>query len=142
MSLHEITIGSGVTEIGDSAFFINEIPPQSANRMVFMPQTVNCAPIVPPNVGTDGFYKPETSQLHVLPECADTYRAAAIWCNFGQIIPDYSGIEDIIIDTSDNETPITIYNLKGQAISTSTEDLKTGIYLLRRGRKVIKIAVK
>ena len=59
-----------------------------------------------------------------------------------------TGIEDVIVDGGnescdiDFSAPVEIYNLQGVRVSDSVENLSNGIYIVRQGNNVRKIAVK
>lgn len=57
-----------------------------------------------------------------------------------------SGIDDIVDDTVNGEidfwAPVDIYNISGSFMGNSIENLAPGIYIVRQGNKVKKIAVK
>lgn len=57
-----------------------------------------------------------------------------------------TGIEDVINDSEssgeiDFSAPVEVYNLQGVIVSDSTENLAVGIYIIRQGNNVKKIAV-
>lgn len=51
----------------------------------------------------------------------------------------FAGIDDILCDTS---IPVEIFNLQGVKISTTIEHLPAGLYIVRQGNTVKKVAVK
>lgn len=57
-----------------------------------------------------------------------------------------SGVGDIIVDNEingvDSSSPYEIYNLNGVRLATSLNNLSTGIYIVRQGNLVKKIAVR
>ena len=60
---------------------------------------------------------------------------------------DNSGIDDIEYDSStsgdiDFTAPVEVYNLQGVMVSDNVENLANGIYIIRQGKNVKKIAVK
>ena len=65
-----------------------------------------------------------------------------------EVTSDSSGIEDVVADeegdngTIDFTSPIEVYNLNGRFIATSLDNLSTGIYIVRQGNIVKKIAVR
>lgn len=64
------------------------------------------------------------------------------WKNFNNIQAyEFNGIDDVLADF-DSELPYEIYNLNGMKVAESTEGLNSGIYILRQGSSVKKIAVK
>ena len=52
----------------------------------------------------------------------------------------YNGIDNVIADFNEN-APYEVFNLNGVKISDTTDNLPAGIYILRQGNKMKKIAV-
>lgn len=65
------------------------------------------------------------------------------WMNFSNIIvydsPD--GIEDTVAEF-DTGKPYEVYSLSGARVGNSTDGLAPGIYIVRQGSAVKKIAIK
>lgn len=65
-----------------------------------------------------------------------------------EVTSDSSGIEDVVADedgnngTIDFTSPIEVYNLNGRFMATSLDNLSTGIYIVRQGNIVKKMAVR
>lgn len=53
--------------------------------------------------------------------------------------PDFSSIDNIFIN---DESPMEVYSINGVKVGHSTSNLPAGIYIVRQGNKVKKIAVK
>lgn len=58
-----------------------------------------------------------------------------------------SGIDEVVNDTStsgeiDYNAPVEVYNLQGMMVGNNTENLTSGIYIVRQGNNVKKIAAK
>lgn len=53
--------------------------------------------------------------------------------------PDFSSIDNIFIN---DESPMEVYSINGVKVGNSTSNLPAGIYIVRQGNKVKKIAVK
>lgn len=51
-----------------------------------------------------------------------------------------SGVEDIFTD--DTDAPTEVYNLSGVKVGDSTEGLAAGIYIVRKGNKATKVAIR
>lgn len=84
----------------------------------------------------------ETATLYVAPGGLQAARKTAPWSYFMNIQEKvFSGIEDIKSEI-DTDAPIEVYNLNGVKIGEDTEGLPSGIYIVRQGLKVTKIAVK
>lgn len=59
---------------------------------------------------------------------------------------DDSGINDVLSDSDsvgkiDYSAPVEVYNLQGVRVSDNTDRLDTGIYIVRQGKNVEKIAI-
>lgn len=53
-----------------------------------------------------------------------------------------SAIEEVTVDSPEENYPTEVYNLSGIKVADSTDNLPTGIYFVRRGPSVKKIAVR
>ncbi len=81
--------------------------------------------------------------LHVPKNCKAKYESALGWSNFIKIKEDYeSGVDEIYSDDFCDSESIEIFNLNGVYVGDSKERLDPGIYIVRQGNKVKKIAVK
>jgi len=70
------------------------------------------------------------------------YERVDPWRNFWNIEEyDFSGVDDITIDDY-SECPVEIYNLSGNKVGSSKENLSPGIYIMRQGHKVEKIMIQ
>ncbi len=77
-----------------------------------------------------------------------------VYCNKGKnddyscwkiVAADKAGIADMTVDTTDGidfSAPCEVYNLSGIRVSTSAANLPAGLYIIRQGSNVRKIAVK
>ena len=68
------------------------------------------------------------------------YKKAPQWKDFFYIDGVESGIDTIFIDPQNNN--IEIFDINGIKLTTRLEDLPAGIYIVRQGKNVKKIAVK
>jgi len=68
------------------------------------------------------------------------YASAPQWKDFFYIDGVESGIDTIFIDPQNNN--IEIFDINGIKLTTRLEDLPAGIYIVRQGKNVKKIAVK
>lgn len=154
-NLQEFECGDGVTSIGKWAFsgcsalksYLSGTSVESIGQEAFSDCTAmtsfttNAA--VPPvcgNQALDDINKWECT-LHVPQESIDDYQAAEQWKEFFFI--ETSGVEDVIADNEDySDCPVEIYNLSGNKVGSSKEDLSPGIYIMRQGRKVEKIMIQ
>lgn len=154
-NLQEFECGDGVTSIGNWAFSgcsalksylsgtsVERIGQEAFSDCTAMTSfTTNAA--VPPvcgNQALDDINKWECT-LHVPQESIDDYQAAEQWKEFFFI--ETSGVDDVIADNVDySECPVEIYNLSGNKVGSSKENLSPGIYIMRQGRKVEKIMIQ
>ena len=154
-NLQEFECGDGVTSIGNWAFsgcsalksYLSGTSVESIGQEAFSDCTAmtsfttNAA--VPPvcgNQALDDINKWECT-LHVPQESIDDYQAAEQWKEFFFI--ETSGVEDVIADNEDySDCPVEIYNLSGNKVGSSKENLSPGIYIMRQGRKVEKIMIQ
>ena len=154
-NLQEFECGDGVTSIGNWAFsgcsalksYLSGTSVESIGQEAFSDCTAmtsfttNAA--VPPvcgNQALDDINKWECT-LHVPQESIDDYQAAEQWKEFFFI--ETSGVEDVIADNENySNCPVEIYNLSGNKVGSSKEDLSPGIYIMRQGRKVEKIMIQ
>lgn len=131
--LTSVTIPEGVTSIGKYAFY-------------------GCRGLTSVYYGAD---KPISAEYNVFNE--ETYDKATLylsedgvvysgainpWKNF-KTIEAYkpSGIDDILTD-SDEDAPCEIYDLRGVKAGDNIKSLTPGLYIIRKGKTVKKIAVK
>ena len=154
-NLQVFECGDGVTSIGNRAFSgcsalksylsgtsVKRIGQEAFSDCTAMTSfTTNAA--VPPvcgNQALDDINKWECT-LHVPQESIDDYQAAEQWKEFFFI--EASGVEDVIADNENySECPVEIYNLSGNKVGSSKENLSPGIYIMRQGRKVEKIMIQ
>lgn len=154
-NLQEFECGDGVTSIGNWAFSgcsalksylsgtsVERIGQEAFSDCTAMTSfTTNAA--VPPvcgNQALDDINKWECT-LHVPQESIDDYQGAEQWKEFFFI--EASGVEDVIADNVDySECHVEIYNLSGNKVGSSKENLSPGIYIMRQGRKVEKIMIQ
>ena len=132
-SLEKLTLGSSVETIGAEAF-------DGADNLR---EIVSNNP-VPPSFPT-GFPAEVVQNAKVtVPEGSENaYNANGSWAPM--VEGEDTGIETVISDDIDDSQPFDIYTLQGIRIGTrltSVSALAPGIYLLRQGSKVSKIAIR
>lgn len=136
-NLRSATIGKGIQGIQSHAFSgcqllttINSYP--DAADIVVMGEKV--FEDVPQNV----------CELHVLPQYLASYQTAPQWLNFlnkiGDLVDDTEGVEQVRLDQLDSGSPMEIYDLKGVKQDCAIDALPAGVYLVRQGNKIAKIA--
>ncbi len=130
--LTSLTIGNSTTSIGDNAF-----------EGCYSLQNIYCMPTTPPKY--DSYFSNENymyTKLYVPIGTLSVYERVDPWRNFWNIEEyDFSGVDDITIDDY-SECPVEIYNLSGNKVGSSKENLSPGIYIMRQGRKVEKIMIQ
>lgn len=130
--LTSISIGDSVTSIGNYAF-------GSCENL----QNIYCMPTTPPKYYSSfsrGNYMNAT--LYVPVGSISAYDKVDPWRNFWCIKEyDFSGVDDITVDDY-SDYPVEIYNLSGNKVESSKENLAPGIYIMRQGRKVEKIMIR
>lgn len=136
--LTEITIPGSVTSIGDNAF--SRCP--SLNKINYD----TTLPIkASKNIFEESTYQNAT--LYVAAGGLDNSKSTEPWMYFSKIKEkEASAIDEILsdgaTDTIDYNAPYQVYNLNGIFMGDSTDGLTRGIYIVRQGSKVQKIAVR
>ena len=131
--LTSVTIPEGVTRIGEYTFY-------------------NCSGLTSVYYGAD---KPINADANIFSE--ETYDKATLymsedgvvfssvidpWKNFKKVETyDPAGIDDVIADFNEN-APYEIYNINGVKAGDNINALVPGLYIIRQGKTVKKIAVK
>lgn len=133
MSLNSVTLPASLTSIDEKAFahcydidwiYYAAKDPISADTNIFSEQVYDRA------------------ILYVPKEAVGTCRQIDPWRRFVTIGEhDFNGIEEVIADF-DGDAPYEIYNLNGVRVGDSIETLYPGLYIVRQGKTVKKIAVK
>ena len=132
-SLTSVTIPNSVTSIGWWAFYcsnLKEIYYDAENPITAWE-----------NVFSN--YKQPT--LYVKASAMDKIKATIPWSLFEKIEAyEFSGIDDITVDNKqiDYSAEYEVYNLNGQKIGDSLENLAPGVYIIGQGRKVEKRMIK
>jgi hypothetical protein len=126
--LSSVTIGSGVTSIGNYAFDEADIPtiislienPSAISSNIFSLNTFNNATLYVP-AGT-----------------IEKYKAKDGWKDFANIVEGTpTAIQTVKQDAATFDGPATIYNLKGELQTAPLEALPHGIYIVN-GKTVVK----
>ena len=153
-----MTIPESVTSIGKSAFrgcdgLTSVIIPESVTsiRVFAFSECENLTSIYysakNPIWANKSIFTEETysnATLHVPAEAVYKckYEYIEPWVFFSNIEEyDFSGIEDVFAEF-DSTLPYEVYNLNGVMIGNSIDNLAHGIYIVRQGDTVKKIAVK
>lgn len=84
--------------------------------------------------------------VYVPEQSVDLYKTTFPWSKFKNIRAiGTSGIENISTDNSfetiDYKTPYKVYTLNGVKVAESVDNLASGLYIVRQGGKVKKIAI-
>ena len=140
--LTSITIPNSVTSIGESAF-------ENCSGL----NLIRCDAVTPPSLGYNVFYNvnKSTCKLVVPDQSISLYKSAMQWRNFlnisdaEMVTVDESGIsvENGTIENRSNQQ-IDVYSISGaKAYSGNDAEiiLPSGIYVVKAGEKIIKIAL-
>lgn len=130
VNLSSITIPYSVTTIGQNAF-------ESCLGL----REIYCN-IEKPFDFTSGIdsYLYDVTVLYIPKGTLDAYRQINAWKNFKNIKDTLADVEDALINESD--ASVEVYNLNGVRVADSTAGLAKGVYIVRRGSIITKIAVK
>jgi hypothetical protein len=150
--LESVTIGSSVSDIYCEAFY-------GCNKIKKISSYNTTPPLCDGNVFSSYIFKNAT--VYVPEESIDAYKNAKVWEKFANIEPlsDYDAVPDVI--TSTDDTPVTVENgaisvmgsdlvqivtLSGTTIYCGLGEARIevipGIYIVKVGAKVTKLAVK
>ena len=84
----------------------------------------------------------EDATLYVRSGRQTLFMAVSPWKFFYNITDEvYSGVENVIADFNE-DAPCEVFNLNGVKVAESTVNLPAGLYIVRQGNAVKKIAVK
>ena len=140
--LTSVTIGNSVTSIGESAFsFCSGL------------NLLRCDAVTPPYLGSDVFYyvNQSTCNLVVPDQSINQYKAAEQWKDFlntsdaEMVTVDESGISvenGAIVNKSNQQ--MDVYSISGAKAYSGNDaeiTLPSGIYVVKVGEKVVKIAL-
>ena len=130
VGMEYFSVGNKITSFGEEAF-------SDCSRLKEFYSYATTPPVCG-NQALDDIRKWDYCTLYVPVGSEDLYASAPQWEDFFYI-NGIAGVETILVDDNEN---IEIYDLKGIKQTTRQEDLPTGIYIIRQGAKVKKIAVK
>ncbi|MCM1067933.1 MAG: leucine-rich repeat domain-containing protein [Muribaculaceae bacterium] len=130
-ALRRVVLGTEMARIADAAFA----------GCVAMDELI-CRAEEPPVCGQDVFagVDKKNCRLSVPEASVEKYRNAPQWKDFFKIEP-MAGIDEIEVDHEWADAPVVVYNLNGLKVADSTEGLPAGLYIVRQGGKVEKVAV-
>lgn len=137
--LRSVYLPSTLTSIGDKAFSITNIL-----------REIECAVPDPFECWPDfAGYTNNNAKLYVPVGTAERYRDVMCWKMFAHIVekefPNVtrSGCDDVTCDdpAANPNAKTEIYTLGGTPAGSSLADLRPGVYLVRTGTKVTKVAV-
>lgn len=129
--LTSVTIPGSVSTIGDFAF-------AGCNSLTSVYYAAE-----EPISGNENIFSNYTKPTLFVPAAAvEKCKQIDPWKNFSNIEAfNFSGIEDLTVDF-DFEKPCEVYSLNGVLIGNSIDNLPSGVYIVRQGAIVKKIAVK
>ena len=163
--LTSVTIGNSVTSIGDFAFLDcsgltsvtipNSVTSIGGYAFSFCSglTSIQCDALTPPSLGYDVFYYVDKNActLIVPEESLEAYQVADQWKDFLNIgDAEEISIEDSNISVENgmiinrNNVIIEVYNLSGAKVYTGSDaevSLNGGMYIVKVGDKVVKIAI-
>jgi len=154
ISLTSMSISNSVTTIGDYAFngcstldcfssgqHVETIGNDAFNGCTNLMTFYLNSPVPPLCERPLGIDKMCT--LYVPQGSVEAYKAAPYWKDFEYIIAnDTSGIEEVTAGGIDASAPMEVYNLNGVKVADTLDGLPSGLYIVRQGSKIRKIAVK
>ncbi|MDE6270045.1 MAG: leucine-rich repeat domain-containing protein [Muribaculaceae bacterium] len=95
----------------------------------------------PPYIGTPTAGQYATLEVEVPNKYLEAYRSNPVWGQFWNL----KGVSTDIVEATtdiDSNLPCEVYTVQGMKISDSTDGLAPGMYIVRQGASVKKIAVK
>lgn len=125
-SLRSLYLPSSLTSIADNAFYL-----------CTSLEMVACNAVTPPALGEDVFPINPNIEYAV----PDSYKKDKSWNQymFGKTDqPDMGNNMSGIIEI-DLDMPYQVYDLRGRMVNSSTEDLPSGLYIIRQGDHTAKI---
>lgn len=135
-SLATVTIPASVSKIGGSAF-------AKCENL----KTIYDLNPTPQTVEADSFSGvPEDAVVYIPAGSFNKYFVAEGWTQFTDFREMTSGIDDVLTDV-DDDAPVDAYDLQGMSVlhnasAAELESLPAGLYIVRQGNNVRKIAVK
>ncbi len=152
--LTSVIIPTSVTEIGIEAFYncygLTEIEIPGSVNTIGTDAFEKCDGLTKvyygaeePVSGESGIFSTVAygnATLYVPAAAVEKCRQIDPWKNFANIEAyDFAGIDGAVTDAAD--APREVYNANGVLVSDTTEGLAPGLYIVRQGGKVRKIAV-
>jgi len=128
-SLTSITVPKNVTTIIEYAF-------DGCTGLT----SITSLAVTPPPCSSYTFSGIDTQNctLYVPAESIEAYKEADGWKDF-YCIAEVSGIDPIVVDSS---AKVQVFNLNGTQVSDTLENLPAGIYIVREGTTVRKVAIR
>ncbi len=130
--LRSITIPESVTSIGNGTF-------QSCYSLT----SVTSLAVNPPKCGGERVFlgiDKQKCMLYVPAGSVEAYKQAPQWKDFESIEAVEADIDSVAAGSVNGATEV--FNLTGAKVADSTEGLPAGIYLVREGSAVHKVAIK
>ncbi len=129
-NLTSITIPNSVTTIGKKAF-----------SYCYNLTSITSLAITPPECGADAFGNIDkyACTLYVPAESIEAYKSAPYWQDFLLVEAAESGIESV---EAASAGATEVFDLSGMKVADSPDNLPAGIYIVRTGSTVRKIAVR
>ncbi len=128
--LTSITLPISLKSIGSEVFY-----------RCYNINAVTSLAVVPPECGSRTFESIDMQNctLYVPGESIEAYKEAPEWSKFYHV-EDMAGIDSVAAGSVNGATEV--FNLTGAKVADSTESLPAGIYIVREGSAVHKVAIK
>ena len=139
LNLEKVTLGENVASIGASAFALS-----SEENIESQIIEINSLCTAPPTLDASAFINlvKQNAIVKVPSNSIDSYKNAPVWSEFKHYEDVTTGIDNVTIGLDEG---VEVYTLEGVRIFKGTEsdvNLSAGIYIVRQGNSVKKIAVK
>lgn len=139
LNLETVTLGENVASIGASAFALS-----TEEDIKSQISEINSLCTTPPTLDATAFNSSvkENAIIKVPSNSIDSYKNAAGWKEFKHYEDVTTGIDNVTVGLDED---VEVYTLEGIRIFKGTEsdvNLGAGIYIVRQGNNVKKIAVK
>ncbi|MDE6444285.1 MAG: leucine-rich repeat domain-containing protein [Muribaculaceae bacterium] len=135
-NLESLILPEGLTTLGDGVW-------NKCNSI----KSITCKGTEPVSANRDLFTNTvyDEATLYVPHGYVSAYSKVIPWRYFNNILEiDDTGVENIVTDNMDEEQdfPCEVYSLQGVKVADSVANLPAGIYIVRQGKSVKKIAMK
>lgn len=137
-SLTDVSLPASLTKIGDKCF---KNCSSIASIYCEAQEPPVCTEISEERGEGTFFGVPADAEIFVPVGSKELYENAPGWSHFTNIQEYAFASEGAVIEAA-TDAPCEVYNLSGVKVGTETDGLDAGLYLVRQGDKVTKVAVK